>query len=68
MNCGQTCIRPDYALVHDSVAERFLLELRRVTTDMYGEDPRKSDFYGRLINTRAHVTLWCSSLGRPLFL
>lgn len=57
MNCGQTCIRPDYVLVHSSVADRFMAELEKTVGSMYGQDPKKSDYFGRVINVRAHERL-----------
>lgn len=36
LNCGQVCIAPDYALVHESVRERFVDELKRAIHDSGG--------------------------------
>eukprot|EP00947_MAST-08B_sp_MAST-8B-sp1_P004444 g4444.t1 len=53
LNCGQTCVRPDYVLVDEAVASRFFDECRKAVTAMYGEDAQKSGFFGRVINERA---------------
>jgi len=53
LNCGQTCIRPDYLMVHADVADEFIKRLRESTKDMFGPDPQQSDYFGRLINERA---------------
>ena len=37
LNNGQVCIAPDYALVEDAVADRFLTEVARRIGEMYGE-------------------------------
>jgi acyl-CoA reductase-like NAD-dependent aldehyde dehydrogenase len=52
LNAGQTCIAPDYLLVHHSVKPRLLEELRKSTISFYGKEPRKSRHYTRIINSR----------------
>lgn len=49
-NTGQTCVAPDYVVVHASVAESFTEELMRVIRQCYGNDAKKSKDYGRIIN------------------
>jgi len=50
INAGQTCIAPDYVLVHRDV-ERALVEgLRNVITTFFGEDPKASPDYARIVN------------------
>ena len=50
LNCGQTCIAPDYILVHESVKESLITALIRAIRDSYGEDESQSDDYGHIIN------------------
>merc|ERR1719440_738070 len=57
LNSGQTCVRPDYVLVHASVADRFIAEVKKAVQDFYGEDAQKSDFFGRIINDFQHERL-----------
>jgi len=57
LNSGQTCVRPDYVCVHASVAEQFLQEVKKCVKDFYGEDPQKSEYFGRIINGEAHTRL-----------
>ena len=52
INAGQTCIAPDYALVERSVMPAFVAALKRHVSAFYGEDPRRSPDYGRIINAR----------------
>lgn len=52
LNAGQTCIAPDYVLVHASVKDSFLEELKKCMIRFYGKDARKSASYGRIINKR----------------
>lgn len=43
LNAGQTCIAPDYVLVHEAVAKDFFAELVRALRDQMGPDPRASE-------------------------
>ena len=52
LNAGQTCIAPDYILVHDAVADSFLDELIKAILKFYGEDASKHPRYCRIINDR----------------
>jgi aldehyde dehydrogenase (NAD+) len=57
VNAGQTCIAPDYVLVHQHVYEKFIEALKHTLRQFYGNDPRQSDDYGRIINERRFDTL-----------
>lgn len=50
MNAGQTCVAPDFVLVHDAARDELLGHLRRVVSNFYGKEPRRSPDYGRIIN------------------
>jgi aldehyde dehydrogenase (NAD+) len=52
INAGQTCIAPDYLLVHKSNKPKLLELIRKYLSRFYGEDPRKSPDYARIINMR----------------
>lgn len=52
LNAGQTCVAPDYLLVHHSVKERLLDGLRQTITAFYGENPAESPDYGRMVDDR----------------
>eukprot|EP00755_Sulcionema_specki_P021582 Sspe_Gene.74500::Locus_46269_Transcript_1_1_Confidence_1.000_Length_1805::g.74500::m.74500/K00128/ALDH; aldehyde dehydrogenase (NAD+) len=52
-NCGQTCVAPDYVLVHEKLHDKFVQELAAQTAKMY-PDAKKSPDWGRIINSR-HV-------------
>ncbi len=56
-NAGQTCIAPDYVLVAAEVEDRFLGALLRAVHDFYGENPKASPDYGRIINERHYDRL-----------
>ena len=52
LNCGQTCVAPDYVLVHEAVKETFLTLLKAEICSMYGEEPLKNADYGKMINRK----------------
>lgn len=52
LNNGQVCIAPDYVLVHESVAEKFLELLKTAIQSFYSDDAATSDSYNRIVNHR----------------
>jgi aldehyde dehydrogenase (NAD+) len=50
LNAGQTCIAPDYLLVDKKVAPAFIGELRAAIKEFYGDDPKQSGDYARIVN------------------
>jgi len=50
VNAGQTCIAPDYLLVHRSVQIPLVKALEDQIRAFYGDDPRSSPDYGRIIH------------------
>jgi len=55
LNNGQTCIAPDYVLVHETVQAKFIEELKLVTTTMFGEEGvinESSPNYARIVNQK----------------
>lgn len=45
INAGQTCIAPDYLLLHKNIKIKFIKKLKKVINDFYGKDPfLKKDF------------------------
>ena len=57
MNAGQTCIAPDYVLVHQSREADLIDALRRTLREFYGEDPSRSPDFARIPNLRHHRRL-----------
>ena len=57
MNAGQTCVAPDYLLVHEDVELELQDLLVNRIRDLYGEDPSQSLEYGRIVNERHHDRL-----------
>jgi aldehyde dehydrogenase (NAD+) len=52
LNCGQTCVAPDYILVQERVRDRFVEEMRTAMQSFYGSDPQQSESFGRIVNAR----------------
>ena len=52
LNCGQTCVAPDYILCHSSVKDRLVELLRGEVRRQYGEDPLRNPDYGRIVNEK----------------
>ncbi len=57
LNAGQTCVAPDYVLVEERVEEQLVAALADAVTSFYGDDPRQSDDYARIVNERHHDRL-----------
>ncbi|MEM6350927.1 MAG: aldehyde dehydrogenase [Cyanobacteria bacterium P01_D01_bin.14] len=52
LNMGQTCVAPDYLLVHEDIKLPLLAELQKVLGEFYGEDPASSPDLARLISDK----------------
>ena len=52
LNNGQTCIAPDYVLVHESRKLALIEELKAVIREHYGENIKENPDYGRIINDK----------------
>jgi len=60
LNGGQTCVAPDYVLVHDRVHDALVAELKQAFETFYGADPearKASPDFARIINPRHHTRL-----------
>uniref|UniRef100_A0A1A8L6E9 Aldehyde dehydrogenase n=3 Tax=Nothobranchius TaxID=28779 RepID=A0A1A8L6E9_9TELE len=52
VNCGQTCIAPDYILCEPCIQGQVVECIRQTLLEFYGADPKCSPDYGRIINQR----------------
>lgn len=50
LNCGQTCVAPDYIFVHQDIKENLILKLKEEIIRQYGENPQESPDYPRIIH------------------
>ena len=58
LNCGQTCVAPDYILCDAAVKEAFVREVVAQIKKQYGEAPLENKDYGKIIN-RKHFDRLC---------
>ena len=59
INCGQTCVAPDYILCQRSVKDQLVQELCRQIKLQYGETPLSNPDYGRIINEKHFDRICC---------
>ena len=59
LNCGQTCVTPDYILCHRSVKDKFIEEVKKQIAKQYGTNPLSNPDYGKIINEK-HFERICS--------
>jgi aldehyde dehydrogenase (NAD+) len=52
LNAGQVCVSPDYVLVDETVEAELLMQMAAAIKEFYGEDPRKSPDFARIVNQR----------------
>lgn len=52
LNCGQTCVAPDYILCESSVEDQLLSEIGIQIKKQYGEQPLENKDYGKIINEK----------------
>lgn len=52
INSGHICTAPDHVLVWPEVKDELLSELKQAITEFYGENPKESPDYGRVVNRR----------------
>lgn len=52
LNCGQTCVAPDYLLVQEDVKDKFLEYLKYWIDKMFGVEPLKNQDYPKIINEK----------------
>lgn len=52
LNCGQTCVAPDYILCHKDIKEEFVKEVKIQIEKQYGKNPLENSDYGKIINQK----------------
>ena len=57
INAGQTCVAPDYLLVHAAVKDKLLHELSAAICTQYGADPAQNADYPKIINEKHYKRL-----------
>lgn len=54
INAGQTCVAPDYILCTKGTQEKLVAAMKKVLKEYYGDNPKESPDFGRIVNER-HV-------------
>jgi aldehyde dehydrogenase (NAD+) len=57
INSGQTCVAPDYLLVHKSIKEQLLELLKQNITASWGDSPERNPLYPKIINQKHYDRL-----------
>ena len=57
LNCGQTCVAPDYILCERSVQDAFVKAVLGEVKQQFGEEPLKNQDYGKIINEKHFARL-----------
>ena len=57
LNCGQTCVAPDYILCDKSIKDQFVAEVIRQIKKQYGDKPLDNKDYGKIINEKHFARL-----------
>lgn len=53
LNAGQTCIAPDYLMIHEEVKDKFLKLLVREWKHLLTKDPQKAKHFVRIVSDKA---------------
>ncbi len=52
LNCGQTCVAPDYILVEQKVHDQLVSEISKQIEIQFGKEPLKNKDYGKIVNQK----------------
>lgn len=63
INCGQTCVAPDYILCDKTIKDKLITELKKQITEQLGNDPIKNPNYGHIINKK-HFDRLCGLIDK----
>lgn len=57
INSGQTCVAPDYLMVHEKIKDEFVDELRATIMQFYGISPTQSKDLAQIVNQKRYDKL-----------
>ncbi len=63
LNCGQTCVAPDYVLCEKSIKDELVAEIKNQIKKQYGENPLNNSDYGKIINSK-HFERLCGLINK----
>jgi len=52
LNCGQTCVAPDYVYCDRAVKDELIGEMKREIRKQFGREPLRNGAYGRIVNEK----------------
>lgn len=52
LNCGQTCVAPDYILCHSSVKDKLIEFIKTEIKSQFGESPLNNPDYGKIVSKK----------------
>lgn len=58
INCGQTCVAPDYVVCHPAVKQQLIDEMKKQIALQLGNDPLANPNYGHMINAKHFQRVW----------
>lgn len=61
LNAGQTCVAPDYLLVHHSIKDLLIDEMKKAIVELYGENVLSNQNYTKIINEK-HFNRLCNMM------
>ena len=63
LNCGQTCVAPDYIFCESSIKDKFIYEVIKQIKKQYGDNPLENENYGKIINEK-HFERLCGLIDK----
>jgi aldehyde dehydrogenase (NAD+) len=57
VNCGQTCVAPDYILCDRSIRDQLVVAIRQEICAQFGQHPLENANYGKIINEKHYHRL-----------
>ena len=57
LNCGQTCVAPDYILCDAAIRDKLVAAIQKEITAQFGADPMQNPAYGKIINAKHYQRL-----------
>ncbi len=52
LNCGQTCVAPDYILCQEGIKDALISAIKKEITLQFGESPLENPDYGKIVNEK----------------
>jgi aldehyde dehydrogenase (NAD+) len=63
LNCGQTCVVPDYVICHTSVKDKLVEEICKQIKVQFSDNPLENSEYGRIVNEK-HFNRICNLIDK----